>query len=58
MKIIIATQNPHKVEEIKEIANLYVEEDPLVMNNKKIINVDLVDGEIEIIWLWKGLKKF
>ena len=33
----------------EEIANLYVEEDPLVMNNKKIINVDLVDDEIAIV---------
>ena len=33
----------------EEIANLYVEEDPIVMNNKKIINVDLVDGEISIV---------
>ena len=33
----------------EEIANLYVEENPLVINNKKIINVDLVDGEIKIV---------
>ena len=33
----------------EEIANLYVDEDPLVMNNKKIINVDLVDDEIKIV---------
>ena len=33
----------------EEIANLYVEEDPLVLNNKKIINVDLVDDEIVIV---------
>ena len=33
----------------EEIANLYVEEDPLIINNKKIINVDLVDGEIKIV---------
>jgi ATP-dependent Clp protease ATP-binding subunit ClpA len=33
----------------EEIANLYVEEDPLVMNKKKVINVDLVDGEIKIV---------
>ena len=33
----------------EEIANLYVEEDSIVMNNKKIINVDLVDGEISIV---------
>ena len=33
----------------EEIANLYVEEDPIVVNNKKIINVDLVDDEIVIV---------
>lgn len=33
----------------EEIANLYVEEDPLVVNNKKIINVDLVNDEITIV---------
>ena len=33
----------------EEIANLYVEEDPLVMNRRKIINVDLVDDEIAIV---------
>ena len=33
----------------EEIANLYVEEDPIIMNNKKIINVDLVDDEIVIV---------
>lgn len=33
----------------EEIANLYVEEDPRVINNKKILNVDLVEGEISII---------
>jgi ATP-dependent Clp protease ATP-binding subunit ClpC len=33
----------------EEIANLYVEEDSLIINNKKIINVDLVDGEIKIV---------
>ena len=32
----------------EEIANLYVEEDPVVMSNKKILNVDLVDDEISI----------
>ena len=32
----------------EEIANLYVEEDPRVMNNKKVLNVDLVDDEITI----------
>ena len=32
----------------EEIANLYVEEDPRVMNNKKVLNVDLVDDEIII----------
>ena len=33
----------------EEIANLYVEEDPLVINSKKIINVDLVDDKIAIV---------
>ena len=33
----------------EEIANLYVEEDPRVINNKKILNVDLVEGEISIV---------
>jgi ATP-dependent Clp protease ATP-binding subunit ClpC len=33
----------------EEIANLYVDEDPIVMNNKKIINVDLVNDEIKIV---------
>jgi ATP-dependent Clp protease ATP-binding subunit ClpA len=33
----------------EEVANLYVEEDPIVINNKKILNVDLVDGEITIV---------
>ena len=33
----------------EEIANLYVEEDPRVMNNKKVLNVDLVDDEITIM---------
>ena len=33
----------------EEIANLYVDEDPLVVNNKKIINVDLVDDKIAIV---------
>jgi ATP-dependent Clp protease ATP-binding subunit ClpA len=33
----------------EEIANLYVEEDTRVMNNKKIINVDLVNDEIAIV---------
>lgn len=33
----------------EEIANLYVDEDPLVVNNKKIINVDLVDEKISIV---------
>lgn len=32
----------------EEIANLYVEEDPVVMSNRKILNVDLVDDEISI----------
>ena len=33
----------------EEIANLYVEEDPIIVNNKKIINVDLIDDKISII---------
>jgi ATP-dependent Clp protease ATP-binding subunit ClpC len=33
----------------EEIANLYVDEDPLVVNNKKIINVDLVEDKIAIV---------
>ena len=34
----------------EEIANLYIEEDPIIMNNKKkIINVDLIDDEIKIV---------
>ena len=33
----------------EEIANLYVDEDPLVVNNKKIINVDLVGDKIAIV---------
>lgn len=33
----------------EEIANLYVDEDPVIMNNKKIINVDLVDEKISIV---------
>lgn len=33
----------------EEIANLYVDEDPLVVNNKKIINIDLVDEKISIV---------
>jgi ATP-dependent Clp protease ATP-binding subunit ClpC len=33
----------------EEIANLYVEEDPRVINNKKVLNVDLIEGEIEIV---------
>ena len=33
----------------EEIANLYVEENPIIMNNKRIINVDLIEGEITII---------
>ena len=33
----------------EEVANLYVEEDPIVINNKKILNVDLVNGEITIV---------
>jgi ATP-dependent Clp protease ATP-binding subunit ClpC len=33
----------------EEIANLYVDEDPLVVNDKNIINVDLVDDKIVIV---------
>ena len=33
----------------EEIANLYVEEDPIIVNNKKIINVDLINDKISII---------
>ena len=33
----------------EEIANLYVEENPIIVNNKKIINVDLIDDKISII---------
>jgi ATP-dependent Clp protease ATP-binding subunit ClpC len=33
----------------EEIANLYIDEDPVIINNKKFINVDLVDGEIKIV---------
>jgi ATP-dependent Clp protease ATP-binding subunit ClpC len=33
----------------EEIANLYIDEDPVILNNKKFINVDLVDGEIKIV---------
>ena len=33
----------------EEIANLYVEEDSIIVNNKKIINVDLIDDKISII---------
>jgi ATP-dependent Clp protease ATP-binding subunit ClpC len=33
----------------EEIANLYVEEDPIVTSNKKILNVDLVDDKITIV---------
>jgi ATP-dependent Clp protease ATP-binding subunit ClpC len=33
----------------EEIANLYVEEDKRVINNKKVLNVDLIDGEISIV---------
>ena len=35
MKIIIATQNPHKIEEIKEIANLL---DTKILNFCQSIN--------------------
>ena len=33
----------------EEIADLYIDEDPVIVNNKKIINVDLVEGEIKIV---------
>ena len=33
----------------EEVANLYIDEDPIVINSKKIINVDLVDDEIKIV---------
>ena len=33
----------------EEIANLYIDEDPSIINNKKFINVDLIDGEIKIV---------
>ena len=33
----------------EEIANLYIDEDPVLINKKKFINVDLVDGEIKIV---------
>ena len=33
----------------EEIANLYVEEDARIMNNKMIINIDLIDDEIVIV---------
>ena len=34
----------------EEIANLYIEEDPSIMNNKKkVLTVDLVNGDIKII---------
>lgn len=33
----------------EEIANLYIDEDPVILNSKKFINVDLVDGEIKIV---------
>ena len=33
----------------EEIANLYIEEDPIVMSNKKVLNVDLVEGKISIV---------
>ena len=33
----------------EEIANLYVEEDPIVTSNKKVLNVDLVDDKITIV---------
>jgi hypothetical protein len=33
----------------EEIANLYVEGDPRVINNKKVLNVDMVDDKISIV---------
>ncbi len=46
MKIIIATQNPHKVEEIKEIAKLYNGEDIEFLPIDKSLNFDPIeDGE-------------
>ena len=33
----------------EEIANLYIEEDPRVINNKKVLNVDLVEDKISIV---------
>ena len=33
----------------EEIANLYVDEDPIVTSNKKVLNVDLVDDKITIV---------
>ena len=33
----------------EEIANLYIDEDPVIINDNTFINVDLVDGEIKIV---------
>jgi ATP-dependent Clp protease ATP-binding subunit ClpC len=33
----------------EEIANLYVEEDPRVINNKKVLNIDMVEDKISIV---------
>ena len=33
----------------EEIADLYIDEDPSIMNDNKIINVDLIDDEIRIV---------
>jgi ATP-dependent Clp protease ATP-binding subunit ClpC len=33
----------------EEIANLYIDEDPVILNSKKFINVDFIDGEIKIV---------
>jgi hypothetical protein len=34
---------------IENSQNLYIDEDPVIINNKKFINVDLVDGDIKIV---------
>jgi hypothetical protein len=33
----------------EEIANLYIEEDPRVINNKKVLNIDMVEDKISIV---------
>ena len=46
MKIIIATQNPHKIEEIKEIANLFGYKNFEFLPIDKSLNFDPIeDGE-------------